>query len=115
MLNVISIQGRLARDPSAKEMNGSQVCQIPIACDRFVKGQRITEWFDCVAFNNNATFIANHFKKGDLMIVTGRLTQRKYTTQQGIERTVFEILVNNVEFCGGSANKQETGEEDPFG
>lgn len=103
MLNCINIQGRLVRDPSLKQTtNGTAVLSFPIACDYYANGNKTTDFFDCVAWKTNATFISNHFKKGDTIILTGRLSTREYQTQQGDKRKVVEIIVSNVEFAGGA-------------
>lgn len=108
MLNCIVIHGRLTRDASLKNTNGgSIVTSFSIACDRFSNGNKTTDFFDVVAWNNTATFISNHFKKGDNIIITGRLQTRSWTTETGENRKTTEILVLNVEFAGGNNKANE--------
>ena len=111
MLNQIIIHGRLTNDPSMQIKNGgngSAILPFAIANDNFYNNTKTTMFFDCVAFNANAQFIVKHFKKGNEIIIIGRLQARSYETQEGEKRTKIEIVVNSVEFVGGSKGTQET-------
>ena len=106
MLNSISIHGRLTRDIQLKQTNnGAAVVTFSIANDRFVNGEKKTDFFDVIAWNANAKFINQHFKKGDGIIIIGRLQTRDYTDKEGNARRAVEIVVDHVEFAGG--NKTE--------
>ena len=116
MLNQIIIHGRLTNDPSMQIKNGgngSAILPFAIANDNFYNNTKTTMFFDCVAFNANAQFIVRHFKKGNEIIIIGRLQARSYETQDGEKRNVCEIVVNSVEFVGGSKGTQETTPQEP--
>lgn len=116
MLNQIIIHGRLTNDPSMQiknTNNGSIVLPFSVACDRWNNGTKTTDFFDVIAWNNTASFIAKHFKKGSDIIIVGRLQARSYETQDGEKRKVCEIVVNSVEFVGGSKATQETTTQEP--
>ena len=109
MLNSICIMGRFVRDIHVKTTNtGTNIVNVPIACDRYASGQKTTDFFDIVAFGNNAKFISEHFKKGDSVIITGRLQSRTWQTDAGETRKAVEICVNNVDFAGGKTSAAET-------
>lgn len=112
MLNNLCISGRFVRDINLKQTSaGTNVINVPIACDRYSNGQKTTDFFDIVAFGNNAKFISEHFAKGDSIIIIGRLQARTWTTDAGENRKAIEIVVNSVEFTGGrtSANNESSG------
>jgi single-stranded DNA-binding protein len=44
-----------------------------------------------------------HFQKGSMIAIEGSLQTRQYQDQQGSNRTVVEIVANNVSFCSGKA------------
>lgn len=101
MLNSVIIHGRLTKNTELKKTNGNaDVLAFSIANDRFVNGQKKTDFFDVIAWNQNAKFINGHFSKGDNIIIIGRLQNREYTTQDGTTRKVSEIVVDHVEFAG---------------
>lgn len=111
MLNQITIHGRLTNDPSMQIKNGgngSAILPFAIANDNYYNNTKTTMFFNCVAFNANAQFIVKHFKKGSEIIIIGRLQAQTYETQDGEKRTKTEIVVNSVEFVGGSKATQET-------
>ena len=113
MLNQISIQGRLARDPEMRRtQSGKAVTSFSIACDRDIKnqqtGEKEVDFIDCTAWNATAELIQKYFRKGNMIVVTGRLQIRKYTDKNEQKRQQAEILVGSVYFCGGK-EKAENG------
>lgn len=108
MLNVVALQGRLAADPQLRQTNsGKNVASFRIACDRGRKdanGQSVTDWIDCVAWERSADFVCKYFQKGSLIAVDGRLQTRQYTDKNGNNRTATEVLVQNINFCGGKGS-----------
>lgn len=103
MLNQIVLQGRLVREVELKKTNsGLAVTEFSIACDRDYRKdeEKQCDFINCVAWRSTAEFISKYFHKGDMMLITGSLRMRKYTTKDGQNRTVYEVLVDNVNFCG---------------
>ena len=113
MLNSIIIHGRITNDLQIKNVGNAKTAtllQFSIANDCFYSGDKITNFFNCVAWNNNASFIEKHFKKGSEIIIIGQLRSKSYETQAGEKRTNYEIVVNSVEF-GGSKGIQQAEPE----
>lgn len=101
MLNKIIVMGRCGRDPEKRmTASGKPVTSLVVACDRDFgnDGQKETDWFDVVAFGGTADFLANHFVKGKMIIVSGRLQKRKWTDKNGNNRETAEIVAENVYF-----------------
>ena len=109
MLNVITIIGRLTRDPELRRTNaGTSVGAFAIACDDSRKGpngERQTVFIDCTLFGKQADTLVKFFKKGSLIGVVGRLSQRKYVNRQGIEVRATEIIVDRIEFVDSASNR----------
>lgn len=107
MLNVIAIQGRLARDPELRQTTtGKSVASFTVACDRGrrdANGQSTADWIPVVAWDARAEFVCKYFQKGSMIAVDGRLQSRTYTAKDGTNRTVLEIVANNIHFCGSKA------------
>lgn len=110
MLNRVCMMGRLGKDPEMRQTTtGKSVASFRIACDRGRKdanGQNAVDWFDVIAWEKSAEFVCKYFQKGSLIVVDGRLQTRKYQDKNGNNRTVVEIVADNLNF-GGS--KQDTG------
>lgn len=105
MLNQISVQGRLARDPELRRTNsGKAVTGFTLACDRDFKnqqtGEKEVDFIECVAWGGTAEMVEKYFHKGQMAVATGRLQLRDWADKNGQKRRTAEILVNSVYFCG---------------
>lgn len=113
MLNVITMVGRLTRDPELRMTNsGTQVGAFTIACDDGRKGpngERQTVFIDCTLFGKQAETLTKFFKKGNLIGLTGRLTQRKFTNRDNIQVTRTEINVDRIEFVESAKERDGAG------
>ena len=105
-LNNIILQGRLVKDPELRYTGSNKaVCNFTIAVDR---GKDTgADFISCVAWEKNGEFVNKYFLKGDPILVQGRLQTRQYDDRDGNKRTAFEVLVREVNFCGGK--KESTG------
>jgi single-strand DNA-binding protein len=112
MLNQLQMQGRLVASPELKQTaNGKNVLTFSIASQRTYtpKGQdKISDFFECVAWEKTAEFISRYFKKGDLLIICGYLQSRNYEDKQGNKRKVVEIVVEKAEFSGSKGAEHIT-------
>ena len=111
MLNRIVIMGRLTRDPELRRtQSGVAVTTITVAVDRDYQSrdaqEKQTDFIDVVAWRSTAEFVSKYFHKGDMILVGGRMQSRKYTGNDGIERRIWELAVDNTYF-GGS--KKDSG------
>lgn len=111
MLNHITLMGRLTRDPELRRTgNGIAVASFTLAVDRDYKGQngeKECDFIDIVAWRNTAEFAEKYFEKGQMAIVSGRLTSRRYEDKNGNKRTAYEVVASNIYFAGSKA-KNET-------
>jgi len=129
MLNKIMLIGNLGKDP---EMNytpsGMAVTKFSLAVSRYKKSstgerQEETEWFNIVAWDKLAETCNQYLHKGSKVYVEGRVSQRKYTDKNGIERYAFDVIINDMEMLTPkSASTGSTdsflggrGDEDPLG
>lgn len=107
MLNHITIQARLVRDPELRRLpSGKSVASVSVACDRdFTKegGEKETDFIDIVAFGKTADHLASYYTKGKMIIVSGRLQIRSYTDKDGIKRRAAEVVADHCYF-GDSKN-----------
>ncbi len=118
MLNTITIQGRLTRDPELRRTgSGVAVANFTVACERDFNegGEKATDFIECVAWRNTAEFASKYFSKGKQAAVKGRLQIRPYTDKNGNKRTAAEVVVESLYFCGDKSNApaQENGAESP--
>ena len=109
-LNKAILIGRLGRDPEVRHMpNGEAVCNFSIATsetwnDRQTgQRQERTEWHNITLYRRLAEVAGQYLKKGSLVYIEGRIQSRKYTGKDGIERTAYEIIGNEMKMLGGKA------------
>lgn len=103
MVNNVVLVGRLTRDPELRKTStGMSVASFTLACDDSRKGpngEKVTIFMGVSVFGNAADSVAKFTRKGSLVGVVGRLTQRKYIRRNdNAEVTVTEITANQVEF-----------------
>ena len=78
-MNKILLQGRLTKDPEIRlTSKNDKVARFTIAVDRDFNREE-TDFINCVAFKATAAFIESYFTKGDMILVAGRLQDRKST------------------------------------
>ena len=107
MLNNVTLMGRLCSDPELKHtQNDIAVTSFTLAVDRQFKSgeEKEADFINVVAWRATAEFITRYFKKGQLMALEGSIQTRKYTDKDGNNRTAFEVVANNVHFCGGKSD-----------
>ena len=108
MLNNVTLMGRLTATPELKQTpSGASVTAFSLAVDRRYQpkdGEKQTDFINCVAWRNTAEFITRYFGKGDMIALTGEIQTRKYKDKSGNNRVAFEVIIDNVSFCGGKSN-----------
>lgn len=102
MLNRINLAGRITRDLELRTTpSGVHVLSFTLACERDFKnsnGERETDFIDCVCYRNTAEFISRYFRKGNMMIASGRLQIRNWEDKDGNKRRNAEIVVDSAYF-----------------
>lgn len=114
-MNLIGISGRLTSQPELKTtQSGISVCQVNVAVKR-PKVKDTTDFLSVVLWRQSAEFLCQYAHKGDLVGVQGMLTTRKYQDRDGNNRTITEIVADNVELLGSSTeNKGNSNQADPM-
>ena len=96
MLNHIVIMGRLTRDPELRTtQSGVSVASFTVAVDRDFGGrdggERQTDFFDCSAWRQTGEFVSRNFRKGSMIVVSGRMQSRKYQDREGTNHTAWDV------------------------
>lgn len=117
-MNKILLKGRVSKEIELRstQTNNVAVTNFTVAVNRdFTKQgeERQADFINCVAYNKTAEFVNKYFKKGQEILVIGRLQNRNLDDQNGQKHYVTEVIVENVEFCG-SKQTTETNEIQEF-
>ena len=114
-MNRIDIIGNTGAAPEIRNIsNDKKVANFSVATTERYKdnnGQKkeVTTWHRVVAWDGLAGLVEKHVEKGKLIRVTGAMTYRDYTDQNGVKHNVAEIIANEIEFLGGK--KEEANAE----
>lgn len=108
MLNKVILIGRLGRDPELRYMaNGEAVCNFSVATseswkDKNGQRQESTEWHNVTMYRKLAEIAGQYLTKGSQVYLEGKIQSRKYQGKDGIERTAYEIIANEMKMLGGN-------------
>lgn len=94
--NEVILEGRLGRDPEIRFAgSGIAIATISIATDDGTPEKPKTNFHAAKAFGALAEEIAEFFRKGDSVLIRGRLDNEKWEDREtGKERTKTVVLVN---------------------
>ena len=101
MFNLVVLTGRLTADPELKYTpNNIPVTSFSIAVSRRYKAGEETQadFINIVAWQKTAEFVTKYFSKGSMIGIEGSIQTRRYQDKEGKNRTVFEVVANNVQF-----------------
>ena len=101
--NTITIVGNVTRDPELRfTSSGQATATFGIAVNRRWQNRQSQQWeeatsfFDVVCWREMAENASESLTKGARVIVTGRLEQRNWETQEGEKRSKVEIIADEI-------------------
>lgn len=102
-MNTVTVIGNCTRDPELRfTPSGQANATFGIAVNRRWMNRQTNEWEEAVSFFNvvlwreQAENVAESVTKGMRVVVTGRLEQRSYETNDGEKKSVVEIVAEEV-------------------
>lgn len=105
-MNTVILKGRLTKDPSVRYTQGQEqmaIARYTLAVNR--KGKKDeADFISCVCFGKSAEFAEKYLKKGQEILVTGRIQTGSYDGKDGQKVYTTDVIVDAHEFCG---TKQE--------
>ncbi|MEZ4211179.1 MAG: single-stranded DNA-binding protein [Candidatus Paceibacterota bacterium] len=111
-LNKVMLIGNLTRDPEMKSLpTGMKVTNFSVATNRVWKDKdgskkESTEYHNVVVFGRQAETVAQYMKKGNNLMIEGRLQTRSWESD-GKKNYRTEIIADNVQF--GSRSSSDSG------
>lgn len=107
-MNKVTLLGRLAQDPEIRYTNnGKAVTNFTMAVDR--GKDKGADFIPVVFWDKTAETIGNYVKKGQRLLIEGRLQVRSYENTNGEKRRVTEVVGNYMEFIE-KAEKTNSGD-----
>jgi single-strand DNA-binding protein len=99
----VTIVGNLTRDPELRfTPSGAPVTTFGVAVNRRWQNRDSQQWEESTSFFNVTCWrdlaqnVSESLEKGSRVLVSGRLDQRSWETQDGEKRSVVEIVADEV-------------------
>ena len=119
-MNIAILMGRMTRDPELKyTSNGKAYTNFTLAVQ---KTKDEAEFIDCVAWEKTAENIAEYFRKGNRILINGKIVTSTYESN-GEKRKSVKVQAFNFEFIdsknsgiGQNSNKNtyDSDEDEAF-
>ena len=112
MLNKVFLGGRATRDIELRRTStGTPVVQFSLAVENRLNkdenGKPTADFISCLAWNKVAETISKYVKKGNRILIIGRLQTRNYENKEGNKVYVTEVVVENVKLIDYANSKVE--------
>ena len=123
MLNVnrATLLGHAGRDPEIRDLKkGGRAAVFTLATtekwkDAEGRPAEATEWHRIVVYGAAVKAVEAMLKKGDRVMVEGRIATRGFTDREGNDRTVTEIVVSGWQGLVNILSERRAPEETPDG
>lgn len=118
-MNKIVLIGNLTRDPETNSTQGGVTfTRFNIAVNRTFtnsQGERVADYFDIICWRQLAERCAKYLFKGSKVGIHGSVQRRQYEDRDGVKRTSFDVVAEEVEFLTPRNNNGggQTQSEDP--
>lgn len=114
MANNISFVGRLGGEPELKHVGSYSVLEFSVANNTGFGDKQVTNWFRCTIWGARGEKLQSYLSKGKQVFITGELSLRKYTTNDGVEKMSPDVKVDQLDFIqGGGQGEGGVGEGAP--
>lgn len=115
-MNKVILMGRLTRDPEVRYSQGTNgntcIARYTLAVSRKFKnneGNYDADFVSCIAFAKSGEFAEKYFKKGQQVLISGRIQTGSYTNNEGQKIYTTDVVIEEQEFAeskGSSANRE---------
>jgi len=101
-INSVALSGGLTRDPELRWTSaGTSVCKLRIA-NTTRRKDSVGEWvdkpnyFDVSVWRGLGEWIAQNLRKGDRVVVSGRIEWREWDDKDGNNRQSYDVIAESV-------------------
>ena len=110
-MNKVMLMGRLVREPEVRYSQSADpvaVVRYTLAVEKRFKrqGESDADYISCVTFGKSAQFIEKHVKKGQRIVVCGRLQTRSWEDKDNNKHYVTEVVTEEHYFADSLKNKE---------
>lgn len=103
--NLVVLCGNLTRDPETSYMtNQTAVCKFGMAVNRKWGEKEEVCFIDVVGFGKLAEVVQQYAKKGNPVLVGGRLQFQAWTDREGNKHSKHAVVLDTFQLLGGKAD-----------
>ena len=117
-MNLVILSRRMARDPELKYTSGGKAYTNFTLAVQKTKDE--AEFIDCVAWEKTAENIAEYFRKGNRILINGKIVTSTYESN-GEKRKSVKVQAFNFEFIDSknsgisqNSNRNDYDDDEPF-
>jgi|SRR5579885_547469 single-strand DNA-binding protein len=105
-VNVVILCGNLCRDPETRTTaGGTSLCKFSLAVNRKWKDQagelkEEATFVDVTAWGKTGEVVAQYTRKGDPLLIEGRLQLEQWTSREGEKRSKLSVVAERVQLMG---------------
>ncbi|WP_026753014.1 single-stranded DNA-binding protein [Sediminibacter sp. Hel_I_10] len=109
--NHVQLIGNVGVEPTITNLeSGKKVARFSLATNEYYKDgkgekQTDTNWHTVVAWGKTAEIVQNYVEKGKEVGITGKLKTRTYTSDDGSQRYVTEVVADEILLLGSKNDK----------
>ena len=118
-MNRATLVGHAGRDPEMRDLkNGGKAATFTLATtQKWTDGEgrpaEATEWHRIVVYGPVVEAVGRMLRKGDRVMVEGRIATRGFTDREGNERAVTEIVVSGWQGMVNILSERRAAKETP--
>ena len=106
--NKVILAGNLTREPELRfTQSGTPVCGFGLAVNRVFSKNEEVDFFNVSAWRELGERVANYTKKGDPILVEGKLQYRTWEAQDGTKRSAVDVVADNIQFLSRAGDGGE--------
>lgn len=109
--NHVQLIGNVGQEPTVTSLeSGKKVARFSLATNENYKNtkgekQKDTNWHTIVAWGKTAEIVEKYIEKGREVGITGKLKTRTYTTDDGNQRYVTEVVADEILLLGNKNDR----------
>lgn len=116
-MNKVILIGRVGQEPESKKVGDSTVTKFSLATSEKYNnkaGEKVedTTWHNIEIWGKLAEIADQYVKKGDKIMVEGKLKIEQYEDKDGVKKSTAKIRVESMEMLGAKADQAQTPKQE---
>lgn len=110
MVNKVILQGRLVDNVELKKTQSDVAhCEVTVAWNEKYKDTETVCFLRVKAWRHNAEFLSKYFKKGQELVVEGKMVTEQWEDQDGNKKSRTICVADGFNFCGPKKDDSNNG------